>query len=126
VHDESGAVIPGAQVTLHRQGNAAVPSVNTDAEGNFHLPINSDGPYRIEVRATGFKFYSQLLELGPDAPGTNVSITLAVEGSTQTVEVTADALAAETTSTHLGESLDAKKIESVPLNGRFFTDLMAV
>jgi len=126
VHDESGAVIPGAQVTLHRQGNAAVPSVNTDAEGNFHLPINSDGPYRIEVRATGFKFYSQLLELGPDAPGTNVSITLAVEGSTQTVEVTADALAAETTSTQLGESLDAKKIESVPLNGRSFTDLMAV
>jgi hypothetical protein len=126
VHDESGAVIPGAQVTLHRQGNAAVPSINTDAEGNFHLPINSDGPYRIEVRATGFKFYSQLLELGPDAPGTNVSITLAVEGSTQTVEVTADALAAETTSTQLGESLDAKKIESVPLNGRSFTDLMAV
>jgi hypothetical protein len=49
-----------------------------------------------------------------------------VEGSTQTVEVTADALAAETTSTQLGESLDTKKIESVPLNGRSFTDLMAV
>jgi hypothetical protein len=55
-----------------------------------------------------------------------LSITLAVEGSTQTVEVTADALAAETTSTQLGESLDTKKIESVPLNGRSFTDLMAV
>jgi len=43
----------------------------------------------------------------------------------ETVEVTADALAAETTSTQLGETLDAKKMESVPLNGRSFTDLMA-
>jgi hypothetical protein len=125
VHDESGAVIPSAQVTLHREG-AAAPSVNTDADGSFRIPINSDGVYRIEVRATGFKLYSQLLTLGPDASGTNVSVTLVVEGSTQTVEVTADTLAAETTSTQLGESLDTKKIESVPLNGRSFTDLMAV
>ncbi len=35
-------------------------------------------------------------------------------------------MAAETTSTQLGETLESKKIESVPLNGRSFTDLMAV
>ncbi len=44
----------------------------------------------------------------------------------ETVEVTADSLAAETTSTQLGETLESKKMESVPLNGRNFTDLMAV
>ncbi len=43
-----------------------------------------------------------------------------------TVEVTADALAAETTSTQLGETLETRKIEAVPVNGRSFTDLMAV
>ena len=53
-------------------------------------------------------------------------MTLAVSGSTESVEVTANALAAETTSTQLGETLETKKIESVPLNGRSFTDLMAV
>ena len=55
-----------------------------------------------------------------------LDIAVAVSATTQTVEVTADALAAETTSTQLGETLDTKKIESVPLNGRSFTDLMAV
>ena len=49
-----------------------------------------------------------------------------MEANTQTVEVTADALAAETTSTQLGETLDTEEDRSVPLNGRSFTDLMAV
>jgi hypothetical protein len=40
--------------------------------------------------------------------------------------VSADTLAAETTSTQMGETLNTQKIESVPLNGRSFTDLMAV
>ena len=44
----------------------------------------------------------------------NVNIVLAVQGASQTVEVTADALAAETTSTQLGEQLDTKKMEAVP------------
>src|SRR5208283_3064353 len=50
----------------------------------------------------------------------------AVGGATESVEVTTNALTAETTSTQLGETIETKKIESVPLNGRNFTDLMAV
>ncbi len=60
------------------------------------------------------------------APVAMLDIELKVATTTQTVEVTADALSAETTSTQLGENLDTRKIESVPLNGRNFTDLMAV
>jgi hypothetical protein len=56
----------------------------------------------------------------------NSEAGVTVQTDTDTVEVTADALSAETTSTQLGETLDTKKIESVPLNGRSFTDLMAV
>ena len=74
----------------------------------------------------GFKTYRRPIALTAQETAANLSIVLEVEGSTQTVEVTADALAAETTSTQLGENLDNKKIESVPLNGRSFTDLMAV
>ena len=74
----------------------------------------------------GFKTYRRPIALTAQETAANLSIVLEVEGSTQTVEVTADALSAETTSTQLGENLDNKKIESVPLNGRSFTDLMAV
>jgi hypothetical protein len=59
-------------------------------------------------------------------PSASLDVALAVAGNSLTVEVTADALAAETTSTQLGEELNAKKMEAVPLNGRSFTDLMAV
>jgi hypothetical protein len=55
-----------------------------------------------------------------------LDVALEIEGVAQTVEVTADALAAETSSTQLGESLDAKKIEGVPINGRSFANLMAL
>ena len=126
VHDGSGAVIPGAQVTLRQPQTAAVLSAMSDAEGNFRIPVNSTGDYGLEIDSTGFKAYTQQLSIRADEPIPTLSIALAIDGTTQTVEVTADALAAETTSTQLGESLDTKKIESVPLNGRSFTDLMAV
>jgi hypothetical protein len=125
VHDESGAVIPGALVNLRGKGGAAAFFTTTDAEGNFHIAASS-GTYQLEVHAVGFKAFTQGLTMAQGVPSATLSVALVVEGSTQTVEVTADTLAAETTSTQLGESLDTKKIESVPLNGRSFTDLMAV
>ena len=84
------------------------------------------GNYAVEVRAEGFGIYRGQAVVSKAAPSAALDVTLAVSGSAETVEVTADALAAETTSTQLGETLETKKIESVPLNGRNFTDLMAV
>ena len=78
------------------------------------------------VTADGFEAKTAEAVVSASAPLASVEIVLAVAASTQTVEVTANALAAETTSTQLGETLDTAKIESVPLNGRSFTDLMAV
>jgi hypothetical protein len=124
VHDSSGAVLPGAAVAIRL--HAATFSATTDGEGNFRTTVDSPGTYQLDVRAAGFLPESQAVHVAADAPDAIVSIALAVGGSTESVEVTADALAAETSSTQLGESLDNKKIESVPLNGRSFTDLMAV
>jgi len=116
VHDGSGAVIPAAQITAHAPDPSAPIAATADGEGNF----------RLSVPATGFSPATQFATLTANEPMATLAIALAINGSTETVEVTADALAAETTSTQLGESLDTKKIESVPLNGRSFTDLMAV
>jgi hypothetical protein len=126
VHDSSGAVIRGADITLYGTDPAVSPATITDTEGNFHFSSIALGTYRLEVRAPGFLAYTETVRLGSGTPIVTLSVTLKIDGSSQTVEVTADALAAETTSTQLGESLDTKKIESVPLNGRSFTDLMAV
>jgi hypothetical protein len=103
-----------------------VRETETGDQGKFRVETQTAGEYQIEVTAEGFKLQTAKATLTDQLASTNVDLTLEIAERTDTVEVTADALAAETTSTQLGETLDTKKIESVPLNGRSFTDLMAV
>jgi hypothetical protein len=126
VHDATGSLLPGATVSLLPVGPAPVPSVRSNANGVFKLVLSGPGSYQLTVQDEGFTPYIASAEVNGSAPTATLEITLTVATATQTVEVTADSLAAETTSTQLGESLDTRKIEAVPLNGRNFTDLMAV
>jgi hypothetical protein len=126
VHDASGARISHARVAVQEAGSAAVLETETGEQGEFHVTAQAAGSYRLTVAADGFKPLAAQATISNQAPTANLDLTLEVAEHTETVEVTADALAAETTSTQLGETLDTNKIESVPLNGRSFTDLMAV
>lgn len=125
-HDATNAIVPGALVTLRQLGTDTIVSSQTDDQGSFRISIPAAGTYQLEILAHGFAPYLAQVSVTPAAPTVPLHVTLAVDGNTETVEVVADALAAETTSTQLGETLDAQKIEDVPLNGRSFTDLMAV
>jgi hypothetical protein len=127
VHDATGSLLPGASVTLRlSDATNRITSATTDANGAFSVVLPKQGSYQIEVLDDGFTPYIGSVTVSDSAPTVTLEVALAIAAATQTVEVTADALAAETTSTQLGESLDTKKIEGVPLNGRNFTDLMAV
>jgi len=126
VHDATNSVLPGAAVTVHLSSPPQDLSAVTDANGTFHLVLPASGSYQIEVLDPGFSAYTGSITVSDSSPAATLDVALEIASATQTVEVTADALAAETTSTQLGENLDTKKIESVPLNGRNFTDLMAV
>jgi hypothetical protein len=95
-------------------------------QGEFHVEVPAAGIYQIEVIAEGFKPLTAQAVLTAQAPDAKMDLTLEVAERSETVQVTADALVAETTSTQLGETLESGKIEGVPLNGRNFTDLMAV
>ena len=104
VHDATGGVIPGAEVTM-RQANAGAPlTQQTDGQGSFQFVVPAAGAYAVEVKVTNFTIYRGQATVSADAPSASLDVTLAVNGSAETVEVTADALAAETTSTQLGRS----------------------
>jgi len=126
VHDPSGGRIPHAHVTVRLSGAQLTVEAVTGDIGEFSLQVTAAGNYQVEVAAVGFAAQSQTAALTEVQPAASLDLSLEVAANTQTVEVTADALTAETTSTQLGETLEARKIESVPLNGRSFTDLMAV
>ena len=126
VHDGSGARIPQAHVAIRLAGSSPAIEAVTGDLGEFTVQVPAPGSYRVDIAADGFAPLTAQVELSPAHPAASLDLALQIAASAQTVEVTADALAAETTSTQIGETLDTKKIQSVPLNGRSFTDLMAV
>jgi len=126
VHDATGGLIPGAEVSLRKARESAPLTQQTDGEGSFQFSVSEAGAYILEVKATNFAIYRAEATVSAETPRMNLDVTLTVDQSAETVEVTANTLAAETTSTQLGETLESKKMEGVPLNGRSFTDLMAV
>ncbi|MGD0912949.1 MAG: carboxypeptidase regulatory-like domain-containing protein [Terracidiphilus sp.] len=153
VHDRTGSVIAGAEVTIGpvtatpaaATPAAATPAtatpapaspasastiagqpIATDAQGNFQATVPAAGAYTVKVSAPGFADYKAQATVAADSPSPTLNIELQISATAETVEVTANQLTAETTSTQLGETIETKKIESVPLNGRNFTDLMAV
>ncbi|HTW79630.1 MAG TPA: carboxypeptidase-like regulatory domain-containing protein, partial [Terracidiphilus sp.] len=137
VHDATGSLIPGADVAItsatpnpasanSAASNPAGPTAVTDAQGSFQVTVPAPGAYSVQVKAPGFADYQALASVSSNSPSPTLNIQLTISATAETVEVTANTLAAETTSTQLGETLENKKIESVPLNGRNFTDLIAV
>ncbi|MGA2216773.1 MAG: carboxypeptidase regulatory-like domain-containing protein [Terracidiphilus sp.] len=125
VHDANGGRIPNAHVTI-LPANQPAHEASTGPQGDFRVTVPTSGSFQIQVAANGFAPLAVSADLTGSQPSASLDLTLQIAVSAQTVEVTAESLAAETTSTQLGETLDAKKMESVPLNGRSFTDLMAV
>jgi hypothetical protein len=112
VHDASGSLLPGATVSLLLPGTAPVPSALTDANGEFKLVLPGPGSYQVEVQDEGFAPYTASAIANDVAPVATLEIVLKVAATTQTVEVTADTLAAETTA-HNSARISTRKKSKV-------------
>ncbi len=90
VHDASGAVVPGAQVTLLNTGTTATRTGNTDSDGNYAFRNIDVGTYKVSVAAPNFQDLS-MPEVSLTARETRrADATLKLAGETQTVVVTDD------------------------------------
>ncbi len=126
VRDPSGAVVADADVKAinleTNQGRAAKSSITGDYRF-LALPV---GRYRIEATSPGFQKYvvsDVLLDVNQQR---RADITLTVGTVDQSVEISAGAVAIETTATQLGEVIETKKIVGLPLNGRSYIDLLGL
>lgn len=122
VTDPTGSVVQGAQLELRDVSTNEVRKANTQANGTYifvNLPL---GVYRLSVSKGGFKtqvFDSVLVQA---TKTTDIPATLSVGALTETVEVSAGATPlVETTSSAIGNVIDLKSIESLPINGRDLT-----
>ncbi|MGB8534883.1 MAG: carboxypeptidase regulatory-like domain-containing protein [Acidobacteriaceae bacterium] len=123
VTDPSGAVILGAEVTAQQTETALSRTTTTDRNGNYVLLELPVGHYRLRVAAKGFEQYVQdgiTLNVNDTA---SVSPHLAVGSEKQEVLVSADAGLIDPTVTSLGDVVEQRELEDLPLNGRNFSQL---
>jgi hypothetical protein len=125
VTDQSGAVVPGAQVTaVETSTNTAFKTVSSSA-GEFAFTNMPLGDYTVSVAASGFK--SIKVDKVPVTAGQayNLPLKLTVASAGETVEVTADALSLDTSTDTQSTALPEEVVQNLPNSGRDFTQMLA-
>jgi len=119
-------VVPGARVSIANTGTGVAQTVITDEKGVYSFLEVQIGRYDLNVTANGFKPY-QLKGVVIDADSALlIDPLLQVGGKNETIIVEDVSAHVETSSTQLGEVITAAQMTAVPLNGRSFTDLLAL
>ena len=124
VTDPSGAGIPGAQVTVTDLNKGTTHQYVTDNSGSYNAPFLVPGHYSVTAEKTGFKKGSSgdnLVEVDQKA---RVDFTMEVGQASETIEVTSAAPLVRSQSSELGEVINSRSVEQLPLNGRNFAQLV--
>jgi hypothetical protein len=123
VKDTSGAAVPNAKVTVLNQDTGVQSSTATDAEGNYLATGLLPGTYQVTVSAQGFQS-SVVKDLKLSVASTvTENVQLSVGQISQQVVVTAETPLVNTNTVTLGQVVDQKTVQEIPLNGRHFVDL---
>jgi hypothetical protein len=126
VLDPSGAVIPGATVVATDSQTGVQTKVSTDAQGFYNFPALPVGTYSLTVTQSGFKTYTRTGLVVDTNSQLRADVTLPVGAVNEKIEIRSDAEHVDTESTQMGEVIGEKNITAVPLNGRSYTDLLAL
>jgi hypothetical protein len=125
VSDPSGALVPGATVRARNQASGLLLEATTGPEGAYSLAL-SPGHYDIEFSETGFETVTRKAVQVAAGGAVALDVQLPLATQTESLSVTVELPAIETTSSQLGETISAAKMTVLPSNGRSFTDLLAM
>ncbi|MCI0336381.1 MAG: TonB-dependent receptor [Acidobacteria bacterium] len=123
VVDPAGSAVPSAEVMALNHATAVTRVARTDREGNYQIASLSVGTYRVRVQYLGFQ--AQVVEnLGIEVGRIFVQdFHLRVGEISQEVIVTADGSQIERGTTSVGQVIDGRTVQEIPLNGRQFMEL---
>jgi hypothetical protein len=124
VTDPTGAIIPGASVTLLNTETRAARTVTTTSSGDYEFDLLPVGSYTVTVKAPGFKTSttSALAVEAGDRARSNVQ--LATGEATQTVTVEAQTPLLQADNATVSSTVTAQAVQNLPLNGRNFVQLV--
>ena len=125
VADSTGALIPGAIVTLIDTATGFTATQTSDSAGRYSFAQLTPGTYTVHVAAEGFSAQDRKAELLVSQPAT-VDIALGVVASGENVNVSAEAETLNSTDASIGNSFNNQFIQAVPTEGRNVPDLLSV
>jgi hypothetical protein len=126
VTDPSGAVVPNAAVKATETATGIDHNTVTSSDGGFAFQDIPLGLYKITVTAPGFPVYTvDKVEVSAGSIYT-LPVKLSMQQQSTTVEVSAAALTLDTTTQVNTMTISSNVVQDVPLNGRDFTQLIAV
>src|SRR6202789_1158112 len=126
VADATGAMIPGATVTLVENATLVKRTVTADSSGLFTFPNLPVGTYNLVVAETGFQTYTRtniVLEVGSSIA---INVGMTVGTADQKVEVKSEGLALQTEDATFKQTIDQRTVTEMPLNGRQMTALITL
>src|SRR5437868_8895155 len=126
VTDPSGAVVSGATVTATNTQTGIANTATTDSKGFYSFPSLAVGTYDVDITQTGFRSFRTKGLVVDANSALRADASLKLGAVNEKVEVTSDAVHVETENTQMGEVSNSKRMTTVTLNGRAFTDLLSL
>ncbi len=124
--DKSAAAVPQVKITATNIETGFQQSAITDSRGEYRLLAMPVGRYKLEAELSGFqKFVEDNIVLTVDEQH-RIDVNMEVGSLQQSVEVKANTVQVETSSTQLGQVIDEKQMLNLPLNGRSYIDLLTI
>src|SRR5882762_8543855 len=126
VVDPSGAAITDAQVTLTNLGTAEKRTQSTGADGFYSFVNLIPGQYRIDIEKQGFKHFTRQNVVVEVNQAARIDATMPVGQVSETVTVTAETPLLQPETSSLGQVVEQRNANELPLNGRNVFNLVEV
>ena len=122
ITDPSTQEVPNAELRAQSAGTGAVRTTRTGQGGRYEISGLTPGEYMVEIRAKGFALatHTLRLEVGQNA---RLDLTLALGDASTSIEVGARTETLKTEDASLGEVIETRSVQDLPLNGRMLLDL---
>ena len=123
VHDQSGALVPGASVTVINQATALSRTVVTDTQGIFTITGLKPAVYTIRVTTANFAPTEYTDMKLTAAQELSLDFEIRPQGVTESVQVTATPSALDMSSARIGTNVIDREVKDLPINGRQMAQL---
>lgn len=122
VTDTQSAVMPGVTVTLRNTATGIERTVVTSSAGEFVAASLQPGHYALVAHLEGFQDQKLEVDAGP-AQTVAANFKLGVAALTENVTVAGVSPIIDTSSVSVGQVMQERTVQEIPLNGRHFVDL---